>query len=104
MLEGFFSVLLDTRRAGEASATPALNTEMPVESFSLLIRLRGIAQIGLHNLEAFGEQRLGFGVIHSRSDDAIFSIFPISRRRNLKFRGQLKRVHDSHEFIKISPA
>ena len=69
---------------------------------ALLIRLWCIAQVGFDDLEAFGEQRLGFSIIHSRSDDAILSIFPIGRCRDLELRGQLKRVNDSQEFVKIS--
>ncbi len=75
---------------------------MPVKPFSLLIRLRGIAQIGFDDLEAFREQRLCFSVIHSRSDDAILPIFPVGRRRDFELRGQLKRVNDSQEFVKVS--
>src|SRR5262245_11154570 len=72
----------------------------PVKSL-LLIRLWGIAQVGLYTREAFREKRLGLSIVHSRGDNTILPVLPISRRRNLELRGQLKRVNNSQEFIEV---
>ena len=97
-LAAFFSILLETQRAGEAHShsRPQCRSHR-----SLLIRLRGIAQVWFHALEALGEQCLCFSIVHSRSDDAILPVLPVSRRGDFELRGQLKRIDDSKKFIKI---
>jgi len=80
-LVDFFSILLETRRAGEAQrhSRPQCRSNP-----SLLIRLRGIAQVGLHGLKALGEQCLRFSVVHGRSDDAILSVLPVGWCRHFE--------------------
>ena len=69
------------RRREKLIASPALYT---VQTVRLLIRLRSVTKIRLHGLEALGEQRLGFGVVYSWSDDAILPVLPVGRRRDLE--------------------
>jgi len=76
-LADYFSILLETRRAGEAQGLSRPQCRL---NRSLLIRLRGIAQVGLHCLEALGEERLCFSVVHGRGDDAILPVLPVGRR------------------------
>ena len=78
-----------TRNTKGGRSSRPLPPSMPINRL-LLIRLRGIAQIRLHGLETLRKERLCFGVVHSRSDDAILPIFPVSRRRDLELRGQLE--------------
>jgi len=73
---------------------PSVSAKQCQSSRPLLVRLRGIAQIGFHNLEALGEECLGFSIIHRRSDDAILAVLPIRRGRDLELRSQLKGVDD----------
>jgi hypothetical protein len=57
---------------------------------NLPVRLRRIAQVGLHGLEPFGEEVFRFGVTHRRSNNAILPFLPVRRRRNFELRCQLK--------------
>lgn len=77
----------DRPRAGEVLR---LSRPQCWSNSSLLVRLRGVPKIRLHALEALGEKRLCFSVVHSRGDDAIFPVLPVGRRRDLELRSQLK--------------
>src|SRR2546425_12389549 len=90
--------ILQARRAGEAQSLSRPQCRL---NRSLLIRLRGIAQVGLHALEAFREERLGFSVVYGRGDDAILPVLPVGRRGDFELRGQLERINDSQKFIEI---
>ncbi len=81
MLADFFSILLEIRRAGVAQSH---SRPQCGSNCSLLVRLRGIAQIGLHSLESFGEERLCFSIIHRRGDDAILAVLPVCRCRDFE--------------------
>ena len=44
---------------------------------------------------------LRFSIIHGRGDDAILTVLPVGWRGDFKLLGQLERVYDPQQFIKV---
>lgn len=67
----------------------------------LLVRLRGIAEVGFHFAETAGEEFGGIFVGEGGHDDAVLAAFPIGGSGDFVLGGELQGIDDAKDFEEI---
>ena len=68
----------------------------------LLLRLWQYAKVWLHGLPALWEELLCFFVRNSTANDDVVAIDPVGWRGDFELGGQLQRVNDAKNLVKVT--